>query len=109
MYKTEDKDSDHVYGERYEEHEEVSVVPPSYAVVDPGTMMVEPVDAHATQIAVSAPGRANDFALRAEAARFERVEELGEIQGRVRLELAWIGEPDPDPEDHGEAEQALAE
>ena len=55
VYKTEDKDTDHVYGERYEEHEEVSVVPPSYAVVDPGTVVVEYLDAVVADTAVTAP------------------------------------------------------
>ena len=35
----------HVHGQRDEEHEEVSVVPPADAVVDPGAVMVKDLDA----------------------------------------------------------------
>ena len=52
MHETEHKDPDHVDGERDEEHEEVSVIPPSYAVVDPGTVVVEYLYAVVTDAAV---------------------------------------------------------
>ena len=57
MHETEHKDPDHVDGERDEEHEEVSVVPPSYAVVDPGTVVVEYLYAVITDAAVRTAGR----------------------------------------------------
>ena len=56
VYEAEDEDPNHVYGERYEEHEEVSVVPPSYAVVDPGTVVVEYLYAVVTDAAVRTAG-----------------------------------------------------
>ena len=55
VYEAEDEDTDHMYGERYEEHEEVSVVPPSDTVVNPGTVMVEYLDAVVTDAAVTTP------------------------------------------------------
>ena len=57
VHQTEHKDPDHVDGERDEEHEEVSVVPPSYAVVDPGTVVVEYLYAVVTDAAVRTAGR----------------------------------------------------
>jgi hypothetical protein len=51
-----DEDGDHVNRQGEEEHEEVSVVPPSYTVVDPGAVMVEYLDAVVTDRAVRAPG-----------------------------------------------------
>ena len=44
MDETEDKYGDHVKREGEEEHEEVSVVPPADAVVDPGAVVVEYLD-----------------------------------------------------------------
>ena len=44
MYEAEDEDAHHVEGEADEEHEEVSVVPPADAVVDPGAVVVEYLD-----------------------------------------------------------------
>ena len=52
---TEDKDPDHVDGERDKEHEEVSVVPPAYAVIHPRTVMIEYLYAVVTHTAVGAP------------------------------------------------------
>ena len=57
MYEAEDEDADHVYGEGDEEHEEVSVVPSSNAVVDPGAVVVEYLDAVVADTAVTAPRR----------------------------------------------------
>ena len=51
----EDKDTDHVDGEGDEEHEEVPVVPPSYAVVDPGTVVVKYLDTVVADTAVTTP------------------------------------------------------
>jgi hypothetical protein len=50
----EDKDADHVKREGDEEHEEVAVVPPTYAIVDPGTVVVEDLDAVVADGAVAA-------------------------------------------------------
>jgi len=53
----EDKDSDHVDGERNEKHEEVSVVSSPNTVVHPWTMVVEDLNAVITDAAVATPGR----------------------------------------------------
>ena len=57
MDETEDEDSDHVEGERDEEHEEVPIVPAPDAVVDPGTVVVKYLNAVITHTAVAAPRR----------------------------------------------------
>ena len=57
MDETKHKDTNHVKSEWYEKHEEVSVIPPSNAVVDPGTVMVEYFNAVIADTAVAAPGR----------------------------------------------------
>ena len=54
---TKNEYSDHVNCEGDEEHEEVSVVPPSDTVVDPGTMVIEDLDAVVTDTAVRAARR----------------------------------------------------
>ena len=59
---TEDEDPDHVNGERYEEHEEVSVVSPSNAVVHPRTVMVEYLNAVVADTAVTTAGRPIELA-----------------------------------------------
>ena len=51
--KTEHEDPDHVESEGDEEHEEVPVVPPPDAVVDPGAVMVKYLDAVITHTAVA--------------------------------------------------------
>jgi len=53
--KTEHEDPDHVESEGDEEHEEVPVVPPPDAVVDPGAVMVKYLDAVVTHTAVATP------------------------------------------------------
>lgn len=60
--KAEDKDADHVKGERDEEHEEVAVVSPTYAIVDPGAVVVKDLDAVVADRAVAAPGRPIELA-----------------------------------------------
>ena len=62
VYEAEDEDTDHMYGERYEEHEEVSVVPPPDAVVDPGTVVAEDLDAVVADAAVRTPRRPVELA-----------------------------------------------
>ena len=54
MNETEDEDTNHVESEGDEEHEEVSVVSPANAVVDPGTMMIKDLDAVVADTAVTA-------------------------------------------------------
>ena len=57
MNETEHEDPDHVKGEGDEEHEEVPVIPPPNAVVDPGAVVVKYLDAVVTHAAVAAPWR----------------------------------------------------
>jgi hypothetical protein len=53
----EDKDADHVKREGNEEHEEVAVVSPTYAIVDPGAVVVKDLNAVVADGAVAAPRR----------------------------------------------------
>ena len=62
MDETKHKDTNHVKSEWYEKHEEVSVIPPSNAVVDPGTVMVEYLNTVVTHTAVTTAGRPVELA-----------------------------------------------
>ena len=57
MNETEHEDPDHVKSEGDEEHEEVPVIPPPNAVVDPGAVVVKYLYAVVTHAAVAAPWR----------------------------------------------------
>ena len=57
MDETEHEDPDHVEGEGDEEHEEVPIVPPPDAVVDPGAVVVKYLNAVITHTTVAAPRR----------------------------------------------------
>jgi len=58
----EDKDADHVKREGDEEHEEVAIVPTAYAIVDPGAVMVEDLNAVVADRAVTAARRSIELA-----------------------------------------------
>ena len=58
---------------------ELRIVALADAVVDPGAMVVEAINADATQIAMTAPWRADDRAVRAQTASFELVEQLDKV------------------------------
>jgi len=60
--KAEDKDADHVKREGDEEHEEVAVVSPAYAIVDPGAVMVKDLNAVVANRTVAAPRRPIELA-----------------------------------------------
>ncbi len=62
VHEAEYEDGDHVDAERDEEHEEVSVVPPADAVVHPGAVVVEHLDAVVAHGAVRAARRAVELA-----------------------------------------------
>ena len=71
-------------------------------------MVIEAIDADAAQIAMTAPWSADNRAVRAQAAGFKLIEQFDEVETRVTLQGAWVGEPDPEPKHHGKTEQALA-
>jgi len=52
--------------------------------------MIEPINAATAQIAVAAAGRANDLAIWAQAACFQGVKQLDEIEVGITFELARI-------------------
>jgi len=56
MNETEDEDADHMDGEGYEKHEEVSVVSSPDAVVNPWTVVIKDFNTVVTDTAVTAPG-----------------------------------------------------
>jgi len=58
----EHKDTNHVETQRYQEHEEVSVVSPANAVVDPRTVVVKDLNAVVADTAVTAPGGSVELA-----------------------------------------------
>jgi len=58
----EDEDADHVKREGDEEHEEVAVVSPTYAIVDPGAVMVKDLNAVVADRAVAAARRSIELA-----------------------------------------------
>ena len=87
---------------------ELSIVAFTDAVVDPWAMVIEAIDADAAQIAMTAPWCADNRAVRAQAAGFKLIEQFDEVETRVTLQGAWVGEPDPEPKHHGKTEQALA-
>jgi len=92
-----------------EEHEnvELAVVPFANAIVDPGAVMVVPVDAALAEDAVTAPRRPDNFAVGTQAARFERVEQFDEVEIWVLLNHSWVAAPHDDTEENCGAEQTL--
>jgi len=58
----EDEDADHVKREGDQKHEEVAIIPPTYAIVDPGTVVVKDLDAVVADGAVAAPRRPIELA-----------------------------------------------
>ena len=54
---TEHEDPDHVKSEGDEEHEEVAIISPPDAVIDPGAVVVKYLNAVITHAAVAAPWR----------------------------------------------------
>ena len=69
--------------------------------------MIVAVDAVVAEGAMAAPWRPNYLAVGAEAAGLHRVEQLYEVERRVRLDPPRIAEPDTDAEEACEAEERL--
>jgi hypothetical protein len=65
------------------------VVVQAYAVVDPGTMVVKPIDAHVTGHTVSTPAGADDLAVRAQRSGIKGLQQLHELDAVV-VNVAWI-------------------
>lgn len=62
MNQAQDKDTNHVKAQGYQEHEEVSVIPPANAVVDPWAVVIKDLNAVVANTAVTAPGRSVELA-----------------------------------------------
>ena len=69
--------------------------------------MVVPVNASVAQVAVAAPRRPNDLAVRAETARLHGVQQLDEIELLVLLDDSGVAQPHYDAIDNGRAKQTL--
>lgn len=52
-------------------------------VVDPGAMVVKPIDTFIADVAVPAPRRLNDFAFRTETTVVELFKQLHEVKTRI--------------------------
>ena len=57
MYETQNKDTNHVKCQADQEHEEVSVVPPTNAIVDPGAVVVKYLNTIVTHTTVTTSRR----------------------------------------------------
>ena len=69
--------------------------------------MVVPVNASVAQVAVAAPRRPNDLAVRAETARLHGVQQLDEVELLVLLDDSGVAQPHYDAIDNGRAKQTL--
>lgn len=85
-----DDNASHVNGLEDDEQEEVGVVPHADAVVDPLTVMVEPLDALVTDVAVPGVSGADDFTRWAQHIRFKLFDESQERDRRATLHEAGL-------------------
>ena len=108
---TESKDDCHRGVEedlKEDEAEEIRIVVFSDAVVDPGTMMVEPLDTLVAVGAMKAARCSNQAALRAHLCRIHRPQDRHKVHGRVRLEETRIFAPNNYPQEDANDVQGLA-
>ncbi len=66
------------------------MVPSANAVVDPGAVVVEAVDALVANVAVSASGESDYFALRTQAGGLELFKQVKEVNFWGFLDNAWV-------------------
>lgn len=62
MNQAQDKDTNHVKAQGDQKHEEVSVISPANAVVDPWAVVIKDLDTVVADTAVTAPGRSVELA-----------------------------------------------
>ena len=90
-----------------DEAKEIRIVVFSDAVVDPGTMMVEPLDALVAVGAMKAARCSNQATLRAHLCRIHRPQDRHEVHCRIRLEETRIFTPNNDPQEDANDVQGL--
>ena len=74
----------------------------SNAVVNPRTVVVEPIHTLITHIAVSASWGADDLAFWAEAVGFKLLQQGEEVHGLVLFDKAGVPQPGNDPKEHAQ-------
>lgn len=75
-------------------------------IIDPGTVVVESVNASIAQITVSTPWSSDDTALWTQTICFKFVQEVQEIELRVALNIARVFQPAYQAKEHTDAEQS---
>ena len=91
-----------------DEAEKIRIVVFSNAVVDPGTMVVEPLDTFVAVGAMKATRCSNQAALRAHLCCIHRPQDCHEVHGRIRFEETRIFAPNNYPQEDTYDVQGLA-
>ena len=86
---------------------ELAKVALAYAVVDPGAVMVETIDAAQAEVAVATPWGSDETAVGAEAGRTHRVQQRHEVHLAVSLQIARIAASDHCAKEHAKAKKHL--